>query len=737
MAAAARSGPPEMASNSSISLGLLVRLSLRSIFAHRIKLLIVGSLLSFGTFLLVFGTTLLANVERAMETSVTGSLTGHIQLVSLDGTDQLAFTGPDAGSDQDLGVIESFPKVKEAALSIPNVKAVVPMGRHVTIPLLGNELDDAIQELRDAVDAGDPALTARLVRKSKRAIGLILDDYRRRLTLLSNSEEIEEAILDLEKAGSDELWARLETEPAEVFEFLETRVAKLGEGPSHAFIPFIGTDLDAFAESFETFTLVEGEMVPKGHRGFLFNKTYYEDVFKNRIARGIDKLHEARSLDGRLIDRDPALQLQVKQLAKFTSFVTRQLDPDDAVELERKLDELLPGTEGDLDRKMVALLELNDENFDRRRTFFYEEIAPKIRLYSVKVGDHFTLRSSTKAGYPKSINIKVYGTFQFAGLERSAIASAYSIMDLMSFRDLYGLMTVEKREELDSIRAEVGVAELSRDEVEDALFGDVDDAEEEAAEGDRFAAFQLPDVESDAAPGADAGAGGPIDIAERVAAIAGSEAAAQESQQETFTQEELERGTVIHAAVVLEDPSGLSQAIERLNELSAERDLGFKAVAWSEVTGIIGQLIVVVGAVLYITIAIIFLVALVIINNSMVMATMDRVSEIGTMRAIGAGRRFVLALFLVETLVLGGIASGLGAGAATALTLFLGNVGIPASSNDFLIFLFGGPALYPEVGLLQIGIGLFAIFVVSLLSTLYPARLAARIEPVVAMQAKE
>ena len=43
---------------------------------------------------------------------------------------------------------------------------------------------------------------------------------------------------------------------------------------------------------------------------------------------------------------------------------------------------------------------------------------------------------------------------------------------------------------------------------------------------------------------------------------------------------------------------------------------------------------------------------LVIINNSMVMATMDRMVEIGMMRAIGAQRRFVRAMYMLETIAL-------------------------------------------------------------------------------------
>ena len=58
---------------------------------------------------------------------------------------------------------------------------------------------------------------------------------------------------------------------------------------------------------------------------------------------------------------------------------------------------------------------------------------------------------------------------------------------------------------------------------------------------------------------------------------------------------------------------------------------------------------------------IIFVVALVIINNAMMMATLQRVREIGTMRAIGAQRGFVLGMVLLETVVLGLVFGAAGA----------------------------------------------------------------------------
>jgi len=691
------------------SFGLLLRLALRSLRGHRVKVLIVGSLLAFGTFLLVFGTTLLGNVERAMEASVTGSLTGQIQIVSDKAKDQLAFYGPQAAADQDLGTIASFPDVKESILGLPNVKAVVPMGRHVAQPILGNELDQLIGEVREAVKAHDTDLASRLSARVRRGLGVLLAEYRNRQEISTSSDDLAEGVRDLETATSDEFWSRFDSDPEEVLGFLDTRIAKLMDDSRDSYVPFVGTDLQAFAQSFESFELVEGEMVPQGHRGFLFNKHFFEDFSKNKVARILDKLHDARTLDGKKIALDPTLQAEVTKARKFTRYVTDQLDPVQASTLDAALTALLPDAKGTLDEKVAAFLDLNDDNFDARHAFFYEKIAPMIRMYRVKVGDTLTLRSFTRAGYPKAINVKVYGTFRFKGLERSALASAYSLVDLMSFRELFGLMTAEKRKELDVIRAEVGLDELSREDAEAALFGGTDDVVAEEQQHDA------------------------IDIGARVGSIETVTAGVDD----TFRAEDVEKGTVLNAAVVLRDPSRLGETLRQIEEVSAAKGLHVKAMPWLAVTGIVGQLVLVLRAVLWVIITIIFIVALVIINNSMVMATMDRVSEIGTMRAIGAKRRFVLSLFLMETLVLGAFASGAGAGLSTALTMLLGKTGIPASSNDFLIFLFGGPALHPTVSVGNVLFGLAAILVVSVVSTLYPARIAARIAPVVAMQRKE
>jgi ABC-type antimicrobial peptide transport system permease subunit len=87
-------------------------------------------------------------------------------------------------------------------------------------------------------------------------------------------------------------------------------------------------------------------------------------------------------------------------------------------------------------------------------------------------------------------------------------------------------------------------------------------------------------------------------------------------------------------------------------------------------------------------------------------------------------------------MVLGLLAGGLGAAVGSLGVAVLGKVGIPAFA-DALVLLFAGPRLYPTVGADNLLFGLAVILVVSLFSTLYPAFLAARVPPIVAMQGRE
>ena len=114
--------------------------------------------------------------------------------------------------------------------------------------------------------------------------------------------------------------------------------------------------------------------------------------------------------------------------------------------------------------------------------------------------------------------------------------------------------------------------------------------------------------------------------------------------------------------------------------------------------GLIGQFIDVARSVLYVAILIIFMVALVIINNALVMATLERVREIGTLRAIGAQRRFILAMLVIEALVVGVVFGGAGRrGWARCWSASSARSASPPSPTSWFFF-FSGPRLHPFLG---------------------------------------
>ena len=109
-----------------------------------------------------------------------------------------------------------------------------------------------------------------------------------------------------------------------------------------------------------------------------------------------------------------------------------------------------------------------------------------------------------------------------------------------------------------------------------------------------------------------------------------------------YSREEVEGGVVLNAAVLLKDPSKIDQTIQEIEARAKEDGVPLKAVSWQKAAGFLGQLVLFMKVVLSLAVAILFVVVLVIINNAMMMATMQRVREIGTMRAIGAQRSLVL-----------------------------------------------------------------------------------------------
>lgn len=333
-------------------------------------------------------------------------------------------------------------------------------------------------------------------------------------------------------------------------------------------------------------------------------------------------------------------------------------------------------------------------------------------LAALTVGNVITLTAFSKSGYPRAVNVRVWGTFTFEGLERSDLAGFTNLTDLVTFRELYGLPTAETRAELTRLKEEAGIREIPRASAEEALFGGAPD------EGGLIVDEPLPDERPTSA-----GPTQPLEVVRRGA-------------ERRFDPREVERGLALSAAVLLSPGADAAEAVARIEAVSAREDLGVQAVTWREASGLIGQFVLVIRIVLYVALLVIFAVALVIINNSLIISTLERAGELGTLRALGAQKGFVRAMLLLETLVLALVAGAVGVVLGAVIVGVLHLVGVPAP-NDILVFLFGGPALYPTLGVSDVVTALVIIVAVSVLAALYPARVATKVPPVVAMQRTE
>ncbi|MBL8917700.1 MAG: ABC transporter permease [Myxococcaceae bacterium] len=704
-------------------LGMLIQIAWRNLLASPINL-IIGGLILAGTFLFVVVGGLLDSLNDAMARSVVGSVAGHIQLYSSKSKDELALYGG-MGGDQDLSAVTEFPRIKQTLEQLDNVKEVVPMGSSGALITAGNIVDVTLERLRNLYKAregqlDDPRLRdlsreeldARITatRRHVRQIIRVLEADQKKAQAILQAEAIDpEVVAAVERVSKDAFWHDFEKDTWGSLEFLENKIAPQVTDAQLMFLRYLGTDLDRFQESFDRMQIVDGTKVPKGQRGFLIAKLMYEDQMKLKNARRLDKLKDARA-NGRLIATDDELKRFVKENRAQTRDLVLQLDDLKTAEATKRLQGYLQSTEGDLTALLSAFFDTTDANLEDRHRFFYEQLAPLVELYRVRIGDTLTIKAFSKGGAIQAVNVRVYGTFAFTGLEKSPLAGGTSLMDLMSFRDLYGYLTADKKEELAQLQRDTGARAVNRENAEDALFG----------EGNTVVAEATPGI---------------IDE-DKTFTGAGRRLREDDLVKRVYTEAEINGGVVLNAAVMLKDASRLSETLATINATASAQQLEIKAVSWQQASGILGQVINFFRGVLILAVLFIFGIAMVIINNAMMMATIQRTQTIGTMRAIGAQRSLILTMVLTESGVLGMIFGGVGILLGSAAMAWLHAKGIPAP-NDVAYFFFSGPRLLPELSTTNLVVALVIIFLVTLLSTLFPAVIATRISPLRAMQADE
>ena len=308
---------------------------------------------------------------------------------------------------------------------------------------------------------------------------------------------------------------------------------------------------------------------------------------------------------------------------------------------------------------------------------------------AVRPGDRVLLTATTQAGI-KVREVPVTGIFRF----RNALPQLdfVSFVDITTLRTLTGMTVSAPAEQIltDEQAAQLGAVD------EDDLFG-------AAAAGGSL----VQDVE--------AGAGAPVllDLGEREQTVVDS-------------------GAWHFLLLKLNRPGAAARVTEDLERVIGAADLNAQVLGWVAAAAPVSQLSDGFKIVFNVVIIVIAVVAVIIIMNTLVISVTERISEIGTMRAIGARKGFVRSMIGAETVTLAFVFGGAGVVLALVLLLILGATGIRAS-NLFLRILFGGEVLRPVISLGSVAFSLLMVAAIGVLSSLYPLAVALRISPRQAM----
>lgn len=191
---------------------------------------------------------------------------------------------------------------------------------------------------------------------------------------------------------------------------------------------------------------------------------------------------------------------------------------------------------------------------------------------------------------------------------------------------------------------------------------------------------------------------------------------------------DLESGTYNLVFIKLKNGISMEDGVERLNSAFAGTNLGVRAVTWKKGAGPIGNMATIIKGALFLFVMLLFVVAIIIIVNTLTMATLERVTEIGMMRAVGARKSFISGMFIGETAMLSGIFGGIGIVIGIIIVKLIPYFNI-TTDNDMVQLLYGGDKFFPILSFTDIMLVVLQLVIVTVITVLYPVKVAASIVP--------
>ncbi|MDX9783911.1 MAG: FtsX-like permease family protein [Spirochaetia bacterium] len=309
----------------------------------------------------------------------------------------------------------------------------------------------------------------------------------------------------------------------------------------------------------------------------------------------------------------------------------------------------------------------------------------------LEIGEKIQITSTTSTGAIKVRDVTVRGFFKFK--EPTGELNAVSLVDVDTVRGLYG-MTIGADTSVTLTEEDTKYIDFSID----SLFGAAVETQE----------LQVGE--------------GSVDFDNILGDL---------SQREALSK--TDSGAYHYILVDVKDGVSEASASKELERFFSDNGIEARVAPWLEGAGANAKMVYNIKTIFEIVILAIAVVAAIIIMNTLVISVSERIPEIGTIRALGGTKAFIMRMIGLETLVIALVAGLVGVIISSVAVLISGASGI-AITNEYLKALAGGAIFYPMLHLDTILAAFGMIAGIAVLSAAYPVAIAVSIPPVTAMR---
>lgn len=184
-------------------------------------------------------------------------------------------------------------------------------------------------------------------------------------------------------------------------------------------------------------------------------------------------------------------------------------------------------------------------------------------------------------------------------------------------------------------------------------------------------------------------------------------------------------------AVVLKNPQELSSSLQHIRTIAP----ALQVESWRELAPELDLMVEQSSINQYVLLGIIMIALVFSIVNTMLMAVLERVRELGMLMAIGMNKAKVFAMMVVETLLLSVIGAPFGLLLGYGSVAYLSHTGLDLSAYSEGLASWGySNVIYPSIATTSYAIFAIGVLCTTLLGALYPAFKAIRLKPVEAIR---